>query len=240
MDQMFQPGPALGFARRPSAGMLAAVKWDQDLPIGVVVLAAGRSSRMGCPKMLLPWGETTVLGHLLDAWTRLPARQVAVVYAHGDTAVAGELDRLRVPEDSRILNPDPDRGMFSSIICAAQWSGWSDGLAHWAIVLGDQPHLRPGTLASLAAFAARHPVAVCQPTRLGHGRHPVLLPAAVFRQLALSRDATLKDFLKSSATRVELMKSDDPGLDLDLDTPEDYRNALRMFPTDNPGPAPAG
>ena len=36
--------------------------------VGVVILAAGRSRRMGKPKLLLPWGETSVLGHLIRQW----------------------------------------------------------------------------------------------------------------------------------------------------------------------------
>ena len=35
--------------------------------ITAIILAAGRSRRMGQPKMLLPWGETTVLGHVIQA-----------------------------------------------------------------------------------------------------------------------------------------------------------------------------
>ena len=35
---------------------------------GVVILAAGASSRMGKPKLVLPWGKTSVLGHLIEQW----------------------------------------------------------------------------------------------------------------------------------------------------------------------------
>jgi molybdenum cofactor cytidylyltransferase len=195
---------------------------------GAVILAAGRSSRMGRPKMLLPWGGTTVLGHLIGVWTRLRAGQVAVVHAHGNTAIGSELDRVGFARRNRIINPDPERGMFSSIVCAAQWPGWMSGLSHWAIVLGDQPHLRPDTLSALGAFAAQHPRSVCQPGRSGHGRHPVLLPATVFRQLATSKAPTLKEFLEPMASQVKLVELDDPGLDVDMDTPEDYQRVLRM------------
>src|SRR5262245_22414275 len=61
---------------------------------GVVILAAGASSRMRQPKLLLPWGGTTVLGHLLGQWKALHARQIAVVCAVEGEAVVAELDRL--------------------------------------------------------------------------------------------------------------------------------------------------
>ena len=41
--------------------------------IGVIILGAGASSRMGRPKLLLPWGDTSVIGHLIRQWQALGA-----------------------------------------------------------------------------------------------------------------------------------------------------------------------
>src|SRR3954470_21515571 len=104
---------------------------DKQLAVGVVILAAGASRRMGRQKLLLPWGKTTVLGHLLEQWTRLGAREIAVVCATNAGDVEDELDRLsrlapsRGQKPSPIFNPAPDRGMFSSIQCAAKWPEWN-------------------------------------------------------------------------------------------------------------------
>ena len=196
--------------------------------MGAIILSAGSSSRMGRPKMLLPWGETTILGHLIALWRRLPAEQVAVVCASTDAAIAAELDRLRLPVANRIVNPAPSRGMFSSIQCAARWPGWNAALTHWAIILGDQPHLQPATLAALADFTFRHPGKICQPVRRGHARHPVILPAESFAALKDAKDESLKQFLKRQSPHVRRVELDDPGLDLDLDQPPDYEQALRL------------
>ncbi len=194
--------------------------------LGAVVLAAGRSRRMGRPKLLLAWKGTSVLGHLVAEWRRAGAGQVAVVCAAGDKDVPGELDRLGFPGTGRILNPAPERGMFSSIQCAARWPGWGAGLSHLAIVLGDQPHLRQATLQAMAEFSAAHPAQVCQPARSGRPRHPVLLPRAVFLALGKSGAATLKEFL--GAFPVATLELEDPGLDLDIDSPADYAKALEL------------
>ena len=196
--------------------------------LGVIILAAGRSARMGKPKLLLPWGETSVLGHLIEEWRALHAKQIAVVCAPVDQAIQAELDRLGFEEKNQVINPAPERGMFSSIQCAAQWPGWQAGLTHWAIVLGDQPHLQRQTLRQVLDFSAAQPGSVCQPSRHGHGRHPVLLPQAVFRQVAGSTAATLKEFLGVRPRPVALCELNDPGLDLDIDRPEDYRKALEL------------
>ena len=194
--------------------------------LGAVLLAAGRSTRMGRPKLLLPWRQTSVLGHLLEQWQSLEARQIAVVVRSPDRPLERELERLGVPSHERIVNQAPERGMFSSIQCAALWSGWDQRLTHWAIILGDQPHLRPATLRALLALAAGRFDSVCQPAFNGHPRHPVVLPRAVFFEVANSKAANLKDLL---ATReLATFASDDPGLDLDIDRPADYEKALAL------------
>jgi molybdenum cofactor cytidylyltransferase len=193
--------------------------------LGVVILGAGASSRMGRPKLLLPWRDTTVIGYLLKQWRELGAAQIGIVLRPQDASLAAELDRLGLPRAYRIENPQPERGMFSSILCAAVWPGWKDEIATWAIVLGDQPHLRPETLRQLLEFHFANADAVCQLEFDGHARHPVLLPRRAFKELKVSQAETLKDFLKRTSVRCLRCSMDDPGLALDLDTPEDYQRA---------------
>lgn len=191
--------------------------------LGVVILGAGASSRMGRPKLLLPWRNTTVIGAILRQWRELGAAQITVVHRTNDEPLAAELDRLKLPAQNRIENPQPERGMFSSIVCAANWPGWKKEISSWAIALGDQPHLNAGTLRQLLAFHSAHAGAICQPEFDGHTRHPVILPRAAFALLNGSRAATLKDFLKQiPVPRVQYAMTD-AGLALDMDTPEDYK-----------------
>jgi molybdenum cofactor cytidylyltransferase len=59
--------------------MSPSSKEARPLCFGVILLAAGRSRRMGRAKLLLPWGEASVLGHLVSQWRSLGATQLAVV-----------------------------------------------------------------------------------------------------------------------------------------------------------------
>jgi molybdenum cofactor cytidylyltransferase len=195
---------------------------------GVVILAAGASRRMGKPKLLLPWGGSSVLGHLFHLWQGIGARQIAAVVAADDGKIAAEMDRLGFPERNRIGNPTPERGMFSSIRCAARWNGWDCSLTHFAIVLGDQPHLSDLTLRTLCAFACEHGDRICQPARCGRSGHPVIMPAAAFRQLAASPVENLRHFLRINALCVKVCEIDDPGLDFDMDEPADYERARKL------------
>jgi molybdenum cofactor cytidylyltransferase len=199
-----------------------------SLSYGVVILAAGQSQRMGQPKMLLPWRDTTVLGHLIRTWKNLGARQIVVVCAEDARAIREELDRLQFPKADRIFNPAPERGMFSSIGCAARWSGWNPNLTHWILTLGDQPHLQSQTLRSLLDLGSAHAKNICQPIHNGRRRHPVLLPKDAFISLGQASVADLKTFLQSRTHELAGVEVDDPGLDLDLDKPEDYERAKAL------------
>lgn len=199
------------------------------LPFGVIILGAGASSRMGRPKLLLPWRETTVIGHIIGQWRELGASQIAAVQRDNDLALTAELDRLNVSKLDRIKNPQPEHGMFSSILCAANWDGWRGDLESFAIALGDQPQLRLETLRGLLTCHNQHPNALCQPVFQGRPRHPVLLPRDIFYQLKSTRAETLKDFLKLIAPSGVQYPVDDAALALDLDTPEDYIEAMTHF-----------
>jgi CTP:molybdopterin cytidylyltransferase MocA len=165
---------------------------------------------------------------LIWQWQTLKARQIVLVCAADNRAIQAELSRLGFPAGNRIYNPAPKRGMFSSIQCAARWSGWQPELTHWAIVLGDQPHLRGRTLQRVLEASAAQPAKAWQPAHRSHARHPVLLPKALFRRLARSRAATLKNFLAARSRQLALCAVDDPGLDLDIDRPEDYAAAVAL------------
>src|SRR5687768_14771243 len=107
---------------------------------GVVLLAAGASSRMGQPKLLLPWGKKIILAHLLDQWTALSAEQILAVLER-DSSLLPHLGKMDVA-----INAQPELGMFSSVQCAARWEGWRQDLTHFGITLGDQPHVSDSTL----------------------------------------------------------------------------------------------
>jgi molybdenum cofactor cytidylyltransferase len=194
-----------------------------NISLGVILLGAGASARMGRPKLLLPWRGTTVIGHLLLQWQELGARQITVVLRANDREFAAELDRLNFPRASRMENPKPERGMFSSIVCAANWDGWRDDISNWAVVLGDQPHLQTETLRRLLECSAQNQEAICQPAFGGRTGHPVILPRTIFPGLKNSGAATLKDFLKLATTPNVQCLVTDAGLSLDMDTPEDYK-----------------
>jgi len=190
---------------------------------GVVILGAGASVRMGKPKLLLPWGSSTVIGEIISQWRELGVAQITIVMRPHDEALSAELDRLSFDRSNCIENAQPDQGMFSSIICAANWNGWRREVSHWTVVLGDQPHLQTETLQQLLEFSVQNKEAICQPMSGGKLAHPVILPSSAWKELKTTRAATLKEFLKLTVAPRVQFEVNDTGLLLDLDTPEDYK-----------------
>lgn len=181
---------------------------------------------MGQPKMLLPWGDSTVLGHIISLWNQVGARQIAVVCPPAENAVVTELNRVKTGNLVRIVNPRPERGMFSSIQSAACWQSWDRQLTHWIIALGDQPQISRRAIERLLEAVREKPDHITQLARAGAQKHPVALPLAAFEQLRNSSSATLREFLETWSGQRQLCEFRDDSLDFDLDTPADYK-ALR-------------
>ncbi|HXE42562.1 MAG TPA: nucleotidyltransferase family protein [Candidatus Baltobacteraceae bacterium] len=201
---------------------MSFITHHSSLHLGVVILGAGASSRMGKPKLLLPWEETTIIGHLISQWQELNASQIAIVVRPNDDLLFAELKRLNFPMQNCIENSQPEHGMFSSILCAANWNGWNKEISHFAIALGDQPHLEMKTLQTLLKFVTQNPQSICQPMCGNRIGHPAILPREIFGELQHSRAGTLKDFLKHFSGQSVQCVINDSGVTLDLDTPEDY------------------
>lgn len=179
---------------------------------------------MGQPKLLLPWGNETIIEHSVRRWAAVGATSTVVVAAN-DPAL---IDAVQRSGGFHIINPDPDRGMFSSVRCAAQWPRWEATLTHWFISLGDQPHLRDTTLRQLICAVQADPASVWQPAYRGRRCHPVVLPKESFAALRDSPAYNLKAFLASSVIERRSVEIDDPGLEIDIDTPEDYARAKKL------------
>ena len=117
----------------------------------------------------------------------------------------------------RIVNPDPSRGMFSSIqagVCEAD----SDPVA---VLPGDMPFVRPATIVRVLE-AARGTQALVSPRFNGRRGHPVMLPLDVTAAIVSAAPAAmLNEVLRPFRDRVVNVDVDDPGVVRDVDVRED-------------------
>ena len=185
----------------------------------IVVLAAGRSSRMGdANKLLLPLEGKPVVAHTVDAAREIG--RVRVVTGHQraevETALAGR-------DVEFVHNPDFADGMSSSIR-----AGLAGVEGDAMIVLGDMPDVTAADLGRLLdAFCdaeANRIVAARDPLN-GHRGNPVLWPARLIPRLReLDGDRGARALLEEAGSDVLLI--DIEGASRDLDTPQAYRERV--------------
>jgi molybdenum cofactor cytidylyltransferase len=196
---------------------------EAPFAFGVLILAAGASTRMGRCKLLLPWGDKTILTHLLDQWRHAGAAQVAPVFDPSNQLLREALAHAGFSRSDWIENSSPQLGMFSSLREASRWTGWLPTLTHFAICLGDQPHIQMSTLRLLLHTARKNPTRICQPALHGRAGHPIVLPANNFRELAQSDIPNLRAYVRTHEALRLRLPVEDPGVSEDLNTPEDYK-----------------
>ncbi len=178
-----------------------------------LMLAAGLSSRMGQWKMLLPWGEGTVLDSALRNALGFCDRVILV------TGHRGEELHARYADDARILlchNDNYASGMFSSVRCGA--GELAPG--PFFMVPGDMPMI-PAPV--YAALWQQHSDECCLvPEYEGGFGHPVLLPADMRRAiLAAADDDNLKRLIQAKGRRPVAVPT--ASIHWDLDTPAQYQ-----------------
>jgi len=189
-------------------------------PIAAIILAAGASSRMGSPKPLLDCGGEMFLDRLISVFATACEPVIAVLGHHAAQVRAG---LARAGQAAFVLNPDPDRGMISSLQV-----GLAAVPAHCRAAFFhpcDMPQILPATIHALIATLAAAPpeILAAIPTLDGKRGHPVLIRASWFPAfLALPSESSAKSLLESATGAVIEVAVADPGIRRDFDTPRDY------------------
>lgn len=184
-----------------------------------LVLGAGGSRRLGRPKQLLPYGDRTLLGHVLTTARECPFDQRLV-------ALGGSADGVREQVDLSgfdvVLNESYGSGCSSSIAAAlAQVDERADLLV---LMLGDQPGVTVKTVEALLTGSDEAAITVCDYD--DQRGHPFAFARRIFEQLAnLHGDKGVWRLLDQRAAEVVEVAIEGP-VPLDVDTPEDYEAVL--------------
>ncbi len=177
---------------------------------------------MGRPKPLLPLGSRSVIERCLESLFAAGVEDVIAVIGPSGEAIAAVLN------DSVIFvrNLAPKSDMAASVrLGARRVAPRASGVL---VALADHPLVRPSTIRSLLETHARHPHRIIIPTFGGRRGHPVLFPGKILGEIfALP---TLKEVVHRNPERVlPVCECSDPGIILDMDTPEDYIRILEIW-----------
>lgn len=189
--------------------------------ISAIVLAAGRSTRMGVQKLLLPLGGRPIVRWVVDAALASKAAETIVVVGHDGVLVAEALKDRPV---NAVANPDYAAGMSTSLRTGLlEIADDCDGVV---ILLGDQPFVTPGLLDVLIDRFAKTRNAVVRPSVGGRPANPVLMSAALFPEILEQRgDVGGREVIARHLAEVCLVPVDDPGVVVDIDSNADYEAA---------------
>jgi len=191
------------------------------LKTAAVVLAAGKSSRMGVNKLLLEVRGKTVLDRLLESLTQT-VDEVVVVIGHNPDPIT------KIAKAHNVLvayNPDYEKGMTTSFQTGLRVVKSADAAF---LVLSDQLGLKPEFLKGmLAALEGIPRVLIVSPIYNGKRGHPVLFNAQLFGEI-LSHEGTLKEVVDRHADTHGSIEGDEWSI-MDFDTPADFERVKRLF-----------
>lgn len=189
-----------------------------------VVLGAGKSSRFGAPKQLLPFGDTTLLGRVVQDASASSLDRVVVVLGRASGEVRTSLDfgRAEVVENTAY-----GTGCASSLLAGLDAAG--EECEALALLLGDQPGVTPQFIdRALSEWRRARPWAsIC--SYRGSLGHPFIFSREAFAELrGLHGDKAIWKLVEAYPERVRRVELD-AELPPDVDTPEDYELALARW-----------
>jgi molybdenum cofactor cytidylyltransferase len=175
-----------------------------------IILAAGCSKRAGLFKPELDIAGKPLLVRSIESMRDSCERIIVVAGCRAERVGRITAD---IPGCVTVKNPAYRRGMFSSVrkgICEVRTE-------KFFVLPGDQPLIRPQTFLRMLEVKA----AVAVPRYRGKKGHPVLFSAACIPELRAMRDTDiLRDYIHVRKD-VEVVDVDDPGIGIDVDTPQD-------------------
>ncbi len=191
--------------------------------LDTIIMASGLSRRMGCNKLLLPLGKSTVVGQFLAHFPYALFQKVIFVYS--DTQVAAIAGNYPV-----VLchNEDPEAGKSHSIQLGLSMSTAEDGIM---FAVADQPLLTGCTIQTLVAMFYRQDAKkIIVPEVAGRPANPVIFPAACRSEFTeLHGDAGGRQLIVKEPGRVCSVVFAAGGEFCDVDTPEKYRQVVSQW-----------
>lgn len=195
---------------------------DVAAKIAGVVPCAGDSARMGRPKALLDAGGRSFVSAVVGSLVAGGCDPVVVVVGEGR---ADEERRAAAAGAHVLVNPEPGDGPITSLRLAL--ASFPVGVAGLALLPVDHPLVSPETIQTLVSTFLEGDAPVVLPVHEGRRGHPVIFRDALFPELADPRlEGGARTVVHAHLDAAALVSVDDPGVLMDIDTPEAYRAAF--------------
>lgn len=188
----------------------------------IIMLAAGASTRMGRPKLLLTYGSRTLVRHAAETAAASICRPILIVLGAYTNQLVSEIDDLPVRS---VMNERWADGMGSSIRAGVENLNTydrADGIEALVLMLCDQPYVTASVINDLVKTYYLNGKDIVASEYDGTLGAPALFGRMYFAELAMIRGAAgAKQIIATRASDVVPVPF--PGGMTDIDTPEDYR-----------------
>jgi molybdenum cofactor cytidylyltransferase len=194
--------------------------------ISAILLAAGESNRMGQPKQLMPFDQSTIVERTIDHLLNSPVSETIVVLGYKGEEIrkiiAGKLIKIAI-------NPDYQQGMSTSIIAGLKQV---DKRARAVLIaLGDQPFVNSQTITSLVEAFIVNNRGIIIPVYRGKRGNPVIFAIKYKCELLnLKGDVGGREIIKRHPDDVLEVEVNCEGILLDIDTMENYTPIIKLNP----------
>jgi molybdenum cofactor cytidylyltransferase len=189
-----------------------------------VLPAAGASRRMGRPKLLLPFNGGPLVAGVVNALLGGGVEEIVLVTAPEDEDLRGWARRSGIES---AVNPDPGRGMLSSIREGIGALGGAAELARRGATLlvspADLPNLQVETVIELLRRMRESGAPIAEPVFHGKRGHPLAIAPRLIPEIeTLDLDVGLRQLRNRHEAELLEVPVEDAGVVQDVDTPEEY------------------
>jgi len=194
--------------------------------VSAVVLAAGRSTRMGEAKQLLRIDEQKMLERTIENVSASRVEEAVLVLGFEAESIRRELPAALLDGVKIVVNENHQSGMASSLREGLAAVNLESDAA--LIVLADQPLVRPETMNEIVERFCGADAEIVIPHYQGSRGNPVLLGRSVFAEaMALEGDVGCRSIFAQHTKGILRVDVDDPGILADIDSREDYERLFR-------------
>lgn len=192
--------------------------------ISVIILASGLSKRMGRNKLTIKVAGKEIIIHTLEKFVEI-SRDITVITRPDERIV--ELLALKVRRIA--INSLPEKGMSRSIKIGLKCLPRETKA--FFLALGDQPFLKRETLKKIVDVYKEEKCRIVVPVYKGIRGNPVLFDVSMKKKLysSLKGDKGARNIIMKNLDETIFVEIDDPGISIDLDTPEDLERAYSFF-----------
>jgi len=189
-----------------------------------IVLAAGKSTRMGTQKLLLPFRGTSILKSIIEEITHSNSQETWVVIGSHKNEITENLKDCKL---NLVENENFEEGMLSSVLTGVNAANKNcDG---FLIFLGDQPLIPHAIINRLITVFQKTKKGLLVPTFSGKRGHPVLIDSKYAEAInQINPNIGLRELFINNPSDILEIEVENEAILKDIDTPEDYSEVFEQ------------